>query len=153
MRCVACVTSSSTGCRCPQGALPGVARTGTVGEVATQRTSLGQWGEQVAVRFLTDRGWQVIDRNWRCRYGEIDLIAHDAGAGVLAFVEVKTRRSDAFGGPLAAVDHRKAARLRRLAGQWLQEHPHHARVVRVDVVAVWHRVGEAPLLQHVPDIA
>lgn len=105
------------------------------------------------MRFLTDSGWQVVERNWRCRYGEIDLIVHDPRTGVLAFVEVKTRRSDAFGGPLAAVDHRKAARLRRLAGQWLQEHQHRARVVRVDVVAIWHRAGQAPLVQHVCDIA
>ena len=121
--------------------------------VPTQRATLGQWGERVAVRFLADGGWQIIERNWRCRYGEIDLIVHDPRAGVVAFVEVKTRRTDAFGGPLAAVDHRKAARLRRLAGQWLQEHPHQAAVVRVDVVAVWHRAGRAPLVQHVIDIA
>lgn len=105
------------------------------------------------MRFLTDAGWQVIERNWRCRYGEIDLIAHDQRSGVLAFVEVKTRRSDAFGGPLAAVDHRKAVRLRRLAGQWLQEHSYSANQVRVDVVAVWHRAGQVPLVQHVCDIA
>lgn len=100
-----------------------------------------------------DGGWQVVDRNWRCRYGEIDLIVHDPRAGVLAFVEVKTRRSDAFGGPLAAIDHHKAARLRRLAGQWLQEHPQRAQVVRVDVVAVWARAGQVPLVRHVSDVA
>lgn len=94
-----------------------------------------------------------MERNWRCRYGEIDLIVHDPDAGVLAFVEVKTRRSDAFGGPLAAVDHRKAARLRRLAGLWLQEHPHRAAQVRVDVIAVWHRADQVPLVQHVCDVA
>ncbi|MFC6714580.1 YraN family protein [Branchiibius cervicis] len=119
----------------------------------SQRATLGRWGEQVAARFLMDGGWQVVDRNWRCRYGEIDLIVHDPRAGVLAFVEVKTRRSDAFGGPLAAIDHRKAARLRRLAGQWLQEHPQRAQVVRVDVVAVWARAGQVPLVRHVSDVA
>ncbi|PWJ25870.1 putative endonuclease [Branchiibius hedensis] len=147
MPVVICITSLSTG----HHALAPV--NGHSGGVPTQRATLGQWGERVAVRFLTDGGWQIIERNWRCRYGEIDLIVHDPRAGVVAFVEVKTRRSDAFGGPLAAVDHRKAARLRRLAGQWLQEHPHQAAVVRVDVVAVWHRAGQAPLVQHVIDIA
>lgn len=123
-------------------------------DVPSQRANLGQWGELVAARFLVDGGWQVVDRNWRCRYGEIDLIVQDPHAGVLAFVEVKTRSSDAFGGPLAAVDHRKAARLRRLAGLWLQEQepPCRAAVVRVDVIAVWHRAGQVPLVQHVRDV-
>lgn len=128
-------------------------RAGTVDDVSSQRGTLGRWGEQVAARFLVDGGWQIVDRNWRCRYGEIDLIVHDPYAGVLAFVEVKTRRSDAFGGPLAAIDHRKAARLRRLAGQWLQEHPHRAAQVRVDVIAVWYRADQVPLVQHVCDVA
>lgn len=118
----------------------------------TRQGRLGRWGEQVALAFLADRGWSVVERNWRCRYGEIDLIVHDPIGGVLAFVEVKTRRSEDFGGPLAAVDARKAARLRRLAGIWLHEHPHRAALVRLDVVAVWDRHGRPPLVQHVPDI-
>lgn len=118
-----------------------------------QRVALGGWGEDVAAGFLADRGLRIVDRNWRCRAGEIDLVALDPVARAVVVVEVKTRRSEAYGGPLAAVDHRKAARLRRLAGLWLAEHPQPLPQVRIDLLAVWWRPGRVPLVQHVTDIA
>lgn len=121
--------------------------------VERERRALGSWGEEIATRFLADTGLEVVERNWRCRAGEIDLVALDAAAGAVVVVEVKTRRSEAYGGPLAAIDHRKAARLRRLAGQWLAEHPQPLSAVRIDLVAVWWRAGRPPLVQHVTDIA
>jgi putative endonuclease len=77
----------------------------------------------------------VVERNWRCELGEIDLVV--AQDGLLVVVEVKARATDRFGSPALAVDERKQRRLRRLAAQWLVEHPEHRRNdIRFDVVAV-----------------
>jgi len=112
--------------------------------------AVGAYGERVAARYLTQAGMQVLDRNWRCSIGELDIVALDGSCLVLC--EVKTRRSLTYGSPLEAVTLRKAGRLRRLAASWLVEHPHvGARIsdVRVDVVAVLRpRTGPA-LVQHV----
>ncbi|GAA2732806.1 YraN family protein [Pedococcus aerophilus] len=108
------------------------------------RRLLGRYGEQLAVRYLTDRGWSVLDRNWRCAHGEIDVVARDGDC--LVFCEVKTRTTERFGGAIEAVDHRKAARLRRLAAAWLQSHDERAARVRIDVIGILRpRHGPAQL--------
>jgi putative endonuclease len=99
------------------------------------RQALGRFGEDIAAHYLTDQGWTVLDRNWRCREGELDLIAQPQ-PGTVVFVEVKTRSGARFGSPAAAVTPRKLARLRRLAGAWLREHPGDYRFLRIDVIAV-----------------
>ncbi|MFD1827399.1 MULTISPECIES: YraN family protein [Mumia] len=99
-----------------------------------QRQAVGVHGENVAVEFLQAQGMEVLARNWRCRWGEIDIVARDADTVV--FCEVKTRRSTAYGTPLEAVTPQKAARLRRLAGLYLAEHDVSAVLVRIDVVGV-----------------
>ncbi|MEO8828480.1 YraN family protein [Lapillicoccus sp.] len=86
--------------------------------------AVGGYGERMAARYLTDLGLEVLDRNWRCELGEIDIVARDGTC--LVVCEVKTRRSTTFGDPVEAVDHRKLARLRRLAGAWLAEHSAHS---------------------------
>lgn len=99
-----------------------------------QRRRVGTWGENRAVAYLTGAGMTVLDRNWRCRHGELDIVAVDGDC--LVVVEVKTRRSRAFGTALEAVDPRKLARLRMLTGQWLSCHEVRTRRVRIDVVAL-----------------
>ncbi len=84
---------------------------------ANRRKQLGDFGEQAVASWYTTRGATILDRNWRVREGEIDLIA--LNAGVLSIVEVKTRSSDRYGSPFEAITPTKAARLRRLAGMWL----------------------------------
>lgn len=96
--------------------------------------ALGRLGEDAAAGYLADRGMQVVARNWRCRYGEIDIIALDGV--VLVFCEVKTRRGTSFGGPLAAITAAKLARMRRLAVLWLEEHGGHRGPIRIDVVGL-----------------
>jgi putative endonuclease len=81
------------------------------------KDAIGRYGEDVAARHLTDAGLTILDRNWRCRAGELDIIAVDSG--VLVFCEVKTRSSTQFGDPAEAVIGAKAARIRRLAMAWL----------------------------------
>ncbi len=99
------------------------------------RLALGDAGERLAERRLLDLGWTVIDRKWRVRGGEIDLIALDGD--VLVFVEVKTRRGGHRGTAEEAVDDRKAARLLLLGDQYLAEHQDHVdRFWRVDLIAI-----------------
>ncbi len=98
------------------------------------RRILGRYGEELAARYLTERGLLVLDRNWRCAHGEIDLVARDGDC--LVFCEVKTRTTERFGGAVEAVDRRKAARLRRLVAAWLQCHDERARRVRIDVIGI-----------------
>lgn len=96
--------------------------------------AVGRYGEQVAVAHLERAGMVVLDRNWRCRQGELDVVAMDGSC--LVAVEVKTRRSEAYGHPVEAVTREKVGRLRRLVAQWLAEHDVRADAVRIDVVAV-----------------
>lgn len=97
------------------------------------KDDLGRAGEQLAVEHLTGLGWRVVDRNWRCRQGEIDIVAEDGSTTVM--VEVKTRSSVAYGHPFDAITPRKLARLRRLAGAWCEQHPA-TRLLRLDVIGV-----------------
>jgi putative endonuclease len=101
---------------------------------ARQRSTLGAYGEALAARHLVGQGMVLLDRNWRCRLGEVDLVLRDGP--VLVICEVKTRSSLAFGSPLEGVTERKAARLRRLAGCWIADHQMHPREVRIDAVGV-----------------
>lgn len=98
------------------------------------RPTLGRLGEDLAAERYRGLGFEIVARNWRCRAGEIDLIARRGS--LLVFCEVKARRSDHWGDPSEAVDHRKQARLRRLAGTWLAEHRPGRVEVRFDVVSV-----------------
>lgn len=114
--------------------------------------SLGIRGEELAAQLLEARGHVVLARNWRLRSGalrgELDLVTR-APDGPLVFVEVKTRRSDRFGGPLAAIPPRKQAKIRALGAAFLRETGVRARAVRFDVVGVWLRPGCDPQLSHV----
>jgi putative endonuclease len=84
------------------------------------RRSLGAFGEAAVARWYEGKGARVVDRNWRVREGELDLVIADRRS--LRFVEVKTRRSTRFGSPIEAITPAKAARLRRLVGLWLRAH-------------------------------
>jgi len=106
------------------------------------RAQIGALGEQLAVDYLTSQGLTVLARNWRCRYGELDVIATDAVEAAVVFVEVKTRTSDRFGGVEQAVTPQKVRRLRRLAGLWLAAQDRGWSKVRIDVVGV--RIGRGP---------
>ncbi len=98
------------------------------------KDAVGRYGEDVAVAHVLAAGWTVLDRNWRCRQGELDLVALDGSE--LVAVEVKTRRSQQYGHPAHAVTREKLARLRRLTALWLAAHDLHPASVRLDVIAV-----------------
>src|ERR1700736_2238404 len=103
------------------------------------RAEIGALGEQLATAHLSGRGRRILPRNWRCRYGELDVIAVDPTTNTVVFVEVKTRTGDGFGGLEQAVTPQKARRLRRLAGIWLAAQDQRWAAVRVDVIGV--RIG------------
>lgn len=95
----------------------------------------------MAAELLLALGMRILQRNWRCRYGELDVIAADDD-GTVVFVEVKTRTGDGFGGLAQAVTPRKLRRIRRLAGIWLAGQDTCWPRLRIDVVGV--RLGRRP---------
>jgi putative endonuclease len=104
------------------------------------KDAVGQFGEQVAAQHLERAGLRILDRNWRCPEGEIDLVA--AEGATLVVCEVKTRSGAAFGDPAEAVGPAKVQRLRRLALRWMAAHEVGWGDLRFDVVAVVRREGE-----------
>ena len=127
-----------------------------VASMTTQKTmtrvQLGTMGEALAVDHLTRMGLRILNRNWRCRYGELDVIAADEATRTVVFVEVKTRTGDGYGGLPHAVTERKVRRLRRLAGLWLAGQDTGWAAVRIDVIGV--RIGRrrTPEIMHLRGI-
>lgn len=99
---------------------------------------LGRWGEDRAAEYLRDRGYHILAANWKCRFGEIDLVAGDGTC--LCFVEVKLRKSAAYGSAAEFVDRRKQSRLRATAELWLMRHPTDLQP-RFDVVEIYAPQG------------
>jgi putative endonuclease len=107
-------------------------------EMHPSRNEIGALGERLAVEHLRELGLRIVARNWRCRYGELDVIAAE-GADTVVFVEVKTRTGDGFGGIAEAVTPQKVRRIRRLAGLWLAGQNSGWAQIRIDVIGV--RIG------------
>lgn len=105
---------------------------------------LGREGEDLAARYLAKIGFVILAKNWRCREGELDIVATDGQT--LVVCEVKTRSGTRFGEPAEAVTADKMARIRRLTGQWLSTHRVGWCRIRFDVIAVClERAGEVRL--------
>jgi putative endonuclease len=123
-------------------------------EITDLRRALGRRGEDLAADYLAGLGYRVVERNWRCRAGEIDLIARTEheGRSKIIFCEVKTRSGLGYGSPLEAITYEKARRLRQLAGFWLAETGDHADDIRIDAIGVLIRPGVRPRINHVPGI-
>ncbi|MGA6826629.1 YraN family protein [Nitrospira sp. NS4] len=111
------------------------------------RHQFGQASEARAEQFLRQKGYRILERNLRTSLGELDLVADDAG--VLVFVEVKARTTEAFGGALLAVDRRKQAKLIRLASQYLARRHLTERACRFDVVLVQGNGDSSSVIEHV----
>jgi putative endonuclease len=121
--------------------------------MGTQNLQRGRWGEDLAARHLERMGLTVIDRNWRCRSGEIDIVAADTDSGTVIICEVKTRTTEHFGSPLASITPSKLRRLRFLAAEWMRDHAVRARHVRIDVIGIVVGTGGAPSLEHLRGVA
>jgi putative endonuclease len=109
--------------------------------------ALGRYGESVAARLLTDQGMVVLDRNWRCDAGEIDLVLREGE--ILVVCEVKTRTSDICGTPHEAITAAKLDRLNRLALLWAEAHGIRPPQTRIDLVAVHRPRRGASRVDHV----
>ena len=126
-----------------RGAVPSTAPAG--------RAELARRGEELACDVLARAGLKVVDRNWRCGDGEIDIVAR--APGLLVICEVKTRRGHTHGSPAAAVTPTKRRRLRHLAAAYLAAHPVQGSVcVRFDVVSVTWPRGQEPTLHHLAGV-
>ncbi len=109
---------------------------------------LGRWGEDLAADYLREKGYQIRACNWKCRYGELDIVAEDRR--FLCFVEVKLRKTDAFGQPGEFVDARKQQRLRTAARLYLAQNPTGLQP-RMDVIEIHAPQGvqtPRPTLKH-----
>jgi len=112
------------------------------------KDQLGRYGERIAAQLLLDSGLRILDTNWRCARGEIDIVA--STGSTLVICEVKTRSSTAFGEPAEAVGRAKSARLRLLAAHWLAEHPGAWAEVSFDVVSVLRGPQGPARVRHLP---
>lgn len=116
------------------------------------KDELGARGERLAARALEGSGYDIVDRNWRCPLGELDIVArHD---DCLVFVEVKTRSSFEYGHPFEAITRAKLARLRRLAAAWIAAHPgERVRRIRIDAIAVLAPRDAPAAIEHLEGVS
>ncbi|HTN70823.1 MAG TPA: YraN family protein [Methylomirabilota bacterium] len=114
--------------------------------MANVRQLFGKEGERLAERYLQQKGYKIVERNYRCRGGEVDLIVLDRK--IIVFVEVKTRSDHRFGSPLEAVETRKQQKMIRAAQFFLHEKKLHSRDARFDVVGISWR-GQKPAVEHI----
>ena len=115
------------------------------------RQQVGRQGEDLACAELVRQGMEVVDRNWRCALGEIDIVAAEPGqhGATLVFCEVKCRTGLGFGHPLEAITFAKMRTLRQLAAYWLRQHRVTVSRIRLDAIGVVMVPGQQPSLTHV----
>ena len=115
------------------------------------KRQLGIRGEDLACAELERQGMQILERNWRCGLGEIDIVAAEKGANglTLVFCEVKCRSGLGFGHPLEAITFAKRQTLRQLAAIWMRQHHIKASTIRLDALGVVLMPGNEPLVSHV----
>jgi putative endonuclease len=111
------------------------------------KDALGRIGEDLAARHLEDEGLVVLERNWRCDIGEVDIMAREGS--VLVVCEVKTRSSLRHGSPFEAITERKLHRLERLGMRWMRERGVRPTSMRVDVVSVLRPTRGQTVIEHV----
>lgn len=108
----------------------------------TRRQAIGSWGEHLAERYLLERGYQILGKNVRTAYGEIDILARQKDE--LVFAEVKTRTNQSYGQPEAAITTKKQAHMIQAAQAYLQANPNlEGCAWRIDVIAISGKPGDA----------
>ena len=111
--------------------------------------STGELGEEVAANFLIARGYRILERNFRCKGGEVDIIARDPGDKSLVFIEVKARRGLSYGVPQLAVTSFKQRQISKAALTWLSKNRLHDTNARFDVIAILLHTGESHHVEHI----
>ena len=118
---------------------------------SASRQSLGHLGESIAAAFLENKGYTILERNWRSPYGEIDLIVMENN--VITFVEVKTRASSSLGPPEISITPRKEEHMRSAAEYYIQQHPELINDWRIDAVTVQIQANDSPpLIDHFENV-
>jgi putative endonuclease len=114
--------------------------------MAEPKKNLGNRSESLAVEFLRSRGYRILSRNYRCHFGEIDLVALQGR--VVVFVEVRSRSGDRFGSPLETVGLKKQKKVSQVALHFLSKNRIHGEDARFDVIGItWER--ETPRIEHI----
>lgn len=116
-------------------------------EKKTDNLTIGARGEDLAAAFLHDRRYAILERNFRCKGGEVDIVARDGKT--LVFVEVKTRRNESYGVPQLAVTPFKQRQISKAALTWLAKHRLAESAARFDVIAIMLRDPAAPEIEHI----
>ena len=112
---------------------------------------LGRWGEDLAVAYLQGKDYTIIERDWKSGRRDIDIIAGDEN-DTIVFVEVKTRRSHAFGEPEDAIDYRKMQSLQQAINHYIKLHRLNSEV-RFDIISIVGTIGSEPEINHIKDIS
>lgn len=118
------------------------------GHALLDKVSLGKTGEKLAVTYLKSKGFKILEKNLRTRFGELDIIANDHGT--LVFIEVKTRTSSVFGSPIQGINERKKSRLKNLALRYIAEKGLLEQEVRFDVLGIL-QTGKQIQIEHIPN--
>ncbi|USR79934.1 YraN family protein [Arcanobacterium pinnipediorum] len=115
--------------------------------------AIGVWGEETASRYLQSHGWTILDRNWRCASGEIDILGFDPQRDALVAVEVKTRRSQRFGIAEESITTEKLTRIRKTFTAWLYSQHRRASSMAIDVIALTCHSADDFRLRHLKGVA
>lgn len=121
----------------------------TTDPLPSDNSSVGNLGEELAANFLVARGYRILERNFRCKGGEVDIIARDPGDKSLVFVEVKTRRGLTYGVPQLAVTPIKQRQISKAALTWLSKNRLHDTNARFDVIAILLHTDAAHSIDHI----
>ena len=111
---------------------------------------LGQWGEDLAATFLEEKGYVIIERDWKSGHHDLDIVAKDGST--LVIVEVKTRRNRLYGNPEEAIDYRKRRSLLSAINHYTKSHRIYCNV-RFDIISIVGNIGEKPEIDHIIDVA
>jgi putative endonuclease len=114
------------------------------------KDELGRAGEKVAVDYLQEQGLVVLNQNWRCGEGELDIVALEPWIKQVVFCEVKTRSGLGYGDPLESITYAKRRKVRRLAQLWLQANTNGYASTRFDVIGVLWLPERKPVIDHRP---
>lgn len=111
---------------------------------------LGKWGEDIAVSFLEEKGYQIIERDWKSGHHDLDIVAKEGNTLVIA--EVKTRRTRLFGNPEEAIDYKKRKSLLSAINHYVKSH-YYGNSVRFDIISIVGTIGSKPEIDHIIDVA
>lgn len=111
---------------------------------------LGRWGEDLAAAFLEEKGYAIVERDWKSGHHDLDIVAKDGST--LVIVEVKTRRNRLYGNPEEAIDYRKRRSLLSAINHYAKSHRIYSSV-RFDIISIVGNIGEKSEIDHIIDVA